>query len=203
MNDVTHIRSDIGRGDLQAAEQLLPLVYDELRQLAAQRLAQERPGQTLQATALVHEAYLRLVDVEQAQTWNGRGHFFAAAAEAMRRILVEKARSKARLKRGGGRHRVELDDPKLAYAEPAEELIAIDEALEQLEREDPLLAVEVLADLAEAPGQVSGELIPPRRSPAERAAIPRGDIACGTWGFVCPHRAHRRAVTLSWPLLSG
>ena len=121
----------------------------------------------------------------------------------MRRILVEKARSKARLKRGGGRHRVELDDPKLAYAELAEELIAIDEALEQLEREDPLLAVEVLADLAEAPGQVSGELIPPRRSPAERAAIPRGDIACGTWGFVCPHRVHRRAVTLSWPLLSG
>jgi RNA polymerase sigma factor (TIGR02999 family) len=116
------------------------LVYDELRRLAAQRLAQEKPGQTLQATALVHEAYLRLVDLEQARSWNGRGHFFAAAAEAMRRILVEKARSKARLKRGGDRRRVELDDPKLAYTEPVDELIAIDEALEQLEREDPRAA---------------------------------------------------------------
>src|SRR5262245_19507571 len=101
MSDVTHILSAIEGGDSNAAEQLLPLVYDELRTLAAQRLAQEKPGQTLQATALVHEAYLRLVDVEQAQSWNSRGHFFAAAAEAMRRILVEQARRKGRVKRGG------------------------------------------------------------------------------------------------------
>src|SRR5881397_3901339 len=101
MNDVTRILSAIEQGDPHAAEQLLPLVYDELRQLAAQKLAQEQPGQTLQATALVHEAYLRLVDVDQEQHWDSRGHFFAAAAEAMRRILVEKARRKKRLRRGG------------------------------------------------------------------------------------------------------
>src|SRR6266436_2510821 len=104
MSDVTHILSAIEQGDPSAAEQLLPLVYDELRKLAAQRLAQEKPGQTLQATALVHEAYLRLVDVEQAQHFNSRGHFFAACAEAMRRILVEQARRKRRVKRGGGAH---------------------------------------------------------------------------------------------------
>src|SRR5919202_5875976 len=103
MSEVTRILSAIDQGDPQAAEQLLPLVYDELRKLAAGRLAQEKPGQTLQATALVHEAYLRLVDVERAQHWNSRGHFFAAAAEAMRRILVEAARRKHRLKHGGGR----------------------------------------------------------------------------------------------------
>src|SRR6516225_1634291 len=102
MSNVTQILSAIEQGDPRAAEQLLPLVYDELRKLAAARLAQEKPGQTLQATALVHEAYLRLVDVEEAQQWNSRGHFFAAAAEAMRRILVEQARDKGRLKRGGG-----------------------------------------------------------------------------------------------------
>jgi RNA polymerase sigma factor (TIGR02999 family) len=103
MSDVTRILSAIEQGDAHAAEQLLPLVYDELRQLAAAKLAQEKPGQTLQATALVHEAYLRLVDVEQAQHWNSRGHFFAACAEAMRRILVDAARSKKAEKRGGGR----------------------------------------------------------------------------------------------------
>src|SRR6059036_3543918 len=103
MTEVTRILSAIEQGDPHAAAQLLPLVYDELRQLAARRLAQEQPGQTLQATALVHEAYLRLVDVDKAQTWDSRGHFFAAAAEAMRRILVERARSRRRLKRGGNR----------------------------------------------------------------------------------------------------
>jgi RNA polymerase sigma factor (TIGR02999 family) len=106
MDEVTRILSAIERGDEQAAEQLLPLVYDELRKLAAQKLAQEKPGQTLQATALVHEAYLRLVDQERAQRWESRGHFFAAAAEAMRRLLVESARRKRRLKHGGGRARV-------------------------------------------------------------------------------------------------
>src|SRR5262245_4596324 len=114
MNDVTHILSAIERGDPNAAEQLLPLVYDALRKLAAQRLAQEKPGQTLQATALVHEAYVRLVDAEQAHGWNGRGHFFVAAAEAMRRILVENARRKARIKHGGGRRRHELQPDLVA-----------------------------------------------------------------------------------------
>jgi RNA polymerase sigma factor (TIGR02999 family) len=116
MSDVTRILSAIEQGDPRAAEQLLPLVYDELRRLATRRLAQEKPGQTLQATALVHEAYPRLVNVEQAQSWNGRGHFFAAA-EAMRRTLVEKDQNKARSKRGGNHGRIELDDPKLAYTE--------------------------------------------------------------------------------------
>src|SRR6266852_853781 len=110
MNDVTRILSAIEQGDPQAAERLLPLVYDELRKLAAQKMAQEAPGQTLQATALVHDAYLRLVDVDKAQHWNSRGHFFAAAAEAMRRILVEQARRKRADKRGGKRRRVPLDD---------------------------------------------------------------------------------------------
>src|SRR6202795_5373149 len=113
MSEVTRILSAIEQGDPHAAEQLLPLVYDELRKLAAQKLAQEKPGQTLQATGLVHEAYLRLVDVEKAQHWNSRGHFFAAAAEAMRRILVEQARRKGRLKRGGDlqRHDVAVNEP--------------------------------------------------------------------------------------------
>ena len=110
MTEVTRILAAIDQGDPQVAERLLPLVYDELRRLAAQKLAQEKPGQTLQATGLVHEAYLRLVNVENAQHWNSRGHFFAAAAEAMRRILVEQARRKRRLKRGGGKERVDLND---------------------------------------------------------------------------------------------
>src|SRR5215469_658623 len=110
MTDVTRILSAIEQGDPQAAAQLLPLVYDELRQLAAQRLAQEKPGQTLQATALVHEAYLRLVGGEQTPDWNGRRHFFAAAAEAMRRILIDRARHKQTRKAGGGRRRLDLDD---------------------------------------------------------------------------------------------
>jgi RNA polymerase sigma factor (TIGR02999 family) len=110
MTDVTQILSAIEQGDPSAADQLLPLVYDELRKLAAQKLAQEKPGQTLQATALVHEAYLRLVGVDQGKNWDSRGHFFAAAAEAMRRILVERARSKRRVKRGGGAQRLTLDE---------------------------------------------------------------------------------------------
>lgn len=137
MSDVTRILSQIEQGDSAAAERLLPLVYEELRQLAAARLAQERPGQTLQATALVHDAYLRLVDVQQAQHWDSRGHFFAAAAVAMRRILVEQARRKQRLKRGGERHRVPLDEVELECEVPAEELLALDEAIGRLELEDP------------------------------------------------------------------
>src|SRR5437773_8358566 len=123
MNDVTRILSAIEHGDSHAAAQLLPLVYDELRKLAAQRLAHEKPGQTLQATALVHEAYVRLVDTEKAQRWNSRGHFFAAAAEAMRRILVEQARRKGSLKRGGCRAREELDEENLVAAQVPDELL--------------------------------------------------------------------------------
>ncbi len=140
MNDVTRILSAIEQGDSGAAERLLPLVYDELRKLAAQRIAQEKPGQTLQATALVHEAYLRLVDAEGAGAWNSRGHFFAAAAEAMRRILVNRARDKRRLKRGGERERVELEDVAIADEAGAPDILALDEALEGLAREEPASA---------------------------------------------------------------
>src|SRR5690349_4352701 len=140
MTDVTRILSAIEQGDPHAAEQLLPLVYDELRKLAAQKLAQEKPGQTLQATALVHEAYLRLVDIEKASQWNSRGHFFAAAAEAMRRIVLDRARDKRRLKRGGGVQRVEIDLGEVPGDPPDVDVLALDEALEQLEREDPTCA---------------------------------------------------------------
>jgi RNA polymerase sigma factor (TIGR02999 family) len=136
MNDVTRVLSAIEQGDPQAAERLLPLVYEELRKLAAHKLAQEKPGQTLQATALVHEAYLRLVGTEDPG-WSGRGHFFAAAAEAMRRILVENARRKKRLRHGGGSPRLDLDGVDPAGAAPAEELLALDEALELLASKDP------------------------------------------------------------------
>ena len=139
MNDVTRILSEIDQGDLRAAEQLLPLVYDELRKLAAQRLAREKPGQSLQATALVHEAYLRLVDEKQAREWNSRGHFFAAAAEAMRRIIIDRARDRRRLKRGGGGRQVEIDLGEIPD-EADDDLLALDEALEQLERDDPICA---------------------------------------------------------------
>src|ERR1700675_3073928 len=134
MNDVTRILSAIEHGDPSAAAELLPLVYDELRELAAQRLAQEKSGQTLQATALVHEAYLRLVNVEAVQHWNSRGHFFAAAAEAMRRILVENARRKRRPKHGGDRKRIELDEA-LSVVDPRHDLLALDEALTRLAAE--------------------------------------------------------------------
>jgi RNA polymerase sigma factor (TIGR02999 family) len=129
--------SAIDRGDPQAAEQLLPLVYDELRRLAAEIMTQEKPGQTLQATALVHEAFIRLVDTEKAQRWDSRGHFFAAAAEAMRRILINRARDKGRFKRGGHLRRVDLDKVELAVDAPNEELVAIDEVLKQLAEENP------------------------------------------------------------------
>jgi RNA polymerase sigma factor (TIGR02999 family) len=140
MKDVTQVLSAIEAGDPRAAEQLLPLVYDELRRLAAQRLAQERPGETLQATALVHEAYLRLVDVPRPQHWNSRGHFFAAAAEAMRRILVENARRKLAEKHGGDRLRVDLPEGLAAPAARSDDLVALDEALSRLERHDPAAA---------------------------------------------------------------
>ena len=131
MSDVTRILGQIESGDPKAAEELLPLVYEELRKLAAAKMAQEKPGQTLQATALVHEAYIRLVDVEKAQHWDSRGHFFAAAAEAMRRILVEHARGKTRQKRGGARRQLDLDAIDAAVQAAPEQLLAIDEALEQ------------------------------------------------------------------------
>jgi RNA polymerase sigma factor (TIGR02999 family) len=137
MSEVTRILSAIEDGDPQAAEQLLPLVYDELRKLAQQKLAQEKPGQTLQATALVHEAYLRLVDVDKAQQWNSRGHFFAAAAEAMRRILIDRAREKGADKRGGGRQRLDVDAIDLATTATPDQLLALDEALAKLARADP------------------------------------------------------------------
>jgi RNA polymerase sigma factor (TIGR02999 family) len=135
MSEVTRILSAIEQGDPQAAEQLLPLVYEELRKLAAQRLAQEKPGQTLQATALVHEAYLRLVDTEKVQRWNSRGHFFAAAAEAMRRILVDNARRKERPKHGGGRKRLDLDEARCPANDGAEQLLLVSDALDRLAQE--------------------------------------------------------------------
>jgi RNA polymerase sigma factor (TIGR02999 family) len=140
MTDVTRILLDVEQGNPKAAEQLLPLVYDELRKLAAQKLAHEKPGQTLQATALVHEAYLRLVGSRPEQGWDSRGHFFAAAAEAMRRILVENARRKGRQKRGGDLARVELDEADLACRMPPEDLLALDAALARLAAEDPVKA---------------------------------------------------------------
>jgi RNA polymerase sigma factor (TIGR02999 family) len=138
--DVTQILNAIEQGDPRAAEELLPLVYDELRKLAAARLDEEKPGQTLQPTALVHEAYVRLVGGAQPQDWNGRGHFFAAAAEAMRRILVESARRKGRARHGGGRARLDLDAVEPAADEADERLLAIDEALTLLAAEDPAAA---------------------------------------------------------------
>jgi RNA polymerase sigma factor (TIGR02999 family) len=145
MSQVTHILNAIEQGDPLAASQLLPLVYDELRKLAALRLAQEAPGQTLQPTALVHEAYLRLVagaegPTPSEQPWDNRRHFFAAAAEAMRRILIDRARDKHRLKRGGGWRRLHLDRIEVTLEDPPEDLLALDEALEGLAREDPLCA---------------------------------------------------------------
>ena len=144
MSEVTHILAAVERGDPHAAEQLLPLVYDELRKLAAQRLAGEKPGQTLQATALVHEAYVRLVGGEQPHGWNGRGHFFGAAAEAMRRILVETARRKGRVRHGGGRTRIDLDQVVAVDDDGgADDLLALDEALGRLEADQPEVAVVV------------------------------------------------------------
>ncbi len=152
MTDVTRILSAIEEGDAQAAEQLLPLVYEELRKLAAAKLAQEKPGQTLQATALVHEAYLRLVDVEKAQHWNSRGHFFAAAAEAMRRILVDAAHRKIRPKHGGDLRRVDLEAACVLTDDRAEQILSLEKALEKLSAESPqkaeLVALRYFAGLS-------------------------------------------------------
>ncbi len=137
MADVTRVLAAVERGDPHAAEQLLPLVYDELRRLAARRLAHEKPGQTLQATALVHEAYLRLVDTDGARAWAGRAHFFAAAAEAMRRLLVEQARRKGRLKRGGDRVRVDPGDLEVPARAPGDDVVALDEALTRFAEKHP------------------------------------------------------------------
>jgi RNA polymerase sigma factor (TIGR02999 family) len=140
MTEVTRILCAIEQGDPHAAAELLPLVYDELRRLASEKMAHEKAGQTLQATALLHEAYVRLVDGDKAQHWNSRGHFFSAAAEAMRRILVERARSKHRVKRGGRAQRLELDEHLLVTDDRADELLAVHEALDELERHDPQAA---------------------------------------------------------------
>jgi RNA polymerase sigma factor (TIGR02999 family) len=137
MPDVTQILSRIESGEPSAADELLPLVYEELRKLAAAKLVQEKPGQTLQATALVHEAYLRLIDVEETQQWDSRGHFFAAAAVAMRRLLVEQARRKKRLKRGGNAQRVALEEIELEHGFPSDDLLALNEAISKLELESP------------------------------------------------------------------
>jgi RNA polymerase sigma factor (TIGR02999 family) len=140
MADITPLLDAIEKGDPHAAEQLLPLVYDELRKLAAQKLAHEKPGQTLDATGLVHEAYLRLVDTDKEEYWNSRRHFFAAAAEAMRRILVERARAQASLKRGGGRQRLDLDNLTVSSSERPDEVLALDEALTRLAAAEPQAA---------------------------------------------------------------
>ncbi len=137
MSDVTQLLHAIDAGDGKAADQLLPLVYEELRKLAAAKMAQEKPGQTLQATALVHEAWLRLVGSEEQKSWNGRGHFFGAAAEAMRRILVDRARQKARIRHGGGLERLDLEHVTVASEDPAEMVLAIHEAVEKLTLESP------------------------------------------------------------------
>ena len=165
MTDVTRILSAIEAGDPSAAEQLLPLVYDELRKLAARKMAQEKPGQTLQATALVHEAYLRLVDREEVEHWDSRRHFFSAAAESMRRILIENARRKKRLKRGGQLDRAELPDVAQIDQTPRDELIDLDEALKKLAAEDPekaeVVNLRFFAGLAlEEIGQILGIAVP-------------------------------------------
>lgn len=169
MSDVTQILNAIDRGDPHAAHELLPLVYDELRKLAAQKLAQEKPGQTLQATALVHEAYIRLVDVNIAQHWNSRGHFFAAAAEAMRRILVEEARRKRSRKRGGDHQRVNLEEAVCYTPESADEVLSLDEALDKLAEEDPVKAQLVkLRYFAGLPVQEVADVLGISRATADR-----------------------------------
>jgi RNA polymerase sigma factor (TIGR02999 family) len=173
MNDVTRILSDIEQGNTKAAEHLLPLVYDELRKLAAQKLAREKPGQTLEATDMVHEVYLRLVDVERVSHWNSRGHFFAAAAEAMRRIVLDRARDKRRLKRGGNGQRVEIDLGEIPGEAPDVDVLALDEALQQLEREEPVCANLVKLRFFAGVGQ---------REAAESLGLPRR-TADRHWAF--------------------
>jgi RNA polymerase sigma factor (TIGR02999 family) len=177
MSNVTQILAAIEQGDPAAASELLPLVYKELRKLAAQRLAQEKPGQTLQATALVHEAYLRLIgnDAGQASHWNCRGHFFGAAAEAMRRILVDRARNRKRLKRDGERRRIDLDQIEMALDTPSEELLALDEALEKLASEYPecaqLVKLRFFAGMSQ--GDTAAALGVPRRTADRHWAFAR------------------------------
>jgi RNA polymerase sigma factor (TIGR02999 family) len=169
MSDVTQILYAIEQGDPRAANQLLPLVYDELRKLAAQKLAQEKPGQTLEATALVHEAYVRLVDADKAQDWNSRGHFFAAAAESMRRILVESARRKRSIKRGGRHQRINLDGNLSFTPESVEDLLSLDDALRKLADEDPVKAQLVqLRYFAGLPVQQAADLLGISRATADR-----------------------------------
>jgi RNA polymerase sigma factor (TIGR02999 family) len=169
MPNITEVLDAIAQGDDAAAEQLLPLVYDELRKLAAQRLSGEQPGQTLDATALVHEAYLRLVGPGEARHWDNRGHFFAAAAEAMRRILIENARRKSRRKHGGGRRRVELDAEAVAAPTPDEELLALDAALHKFAEQHPDKAKLVeLRFFAGLTGEAAAELLGISPSTADR-----------------------------------
>jgi RNA polymerase sigma factor (TIGR02999 family) len=174
-NDVTSILQAIERGDPLAAEQLLPLVYNELRELATRKLAHEKPGQTLQATALVHDAYIRLVDTGKIENWNSRGHFFAAAAEAMRRIVIDRARDKGRKKRGGGGQRVEIDLGEIAEQAPNVDLLALNEALDQLERDDPdcasLVKLRFFAGLGQ--GEAAVALGLPRRTADRHWAFAR------------------------------
>jgi RNA polymerase sigma factor (TIGR02999 family) len=179
MSEVTRILSQIEQGNISAAEQLLPLVYDELRKLAAAKLAHEAPGQTLQATALVHEAYVRLVGGDAAQGWNSRGHFFAAAAEAMRRILINRARDKQRLKRGGRRQRVDLDAIEVALDTPGEDLLAVDDALELLAAEDRLSAelVKLRFFVGLSQGEAAQSLGIPRRTADRHWAYARAWLA--------------------------
>ena len=168
MSDVTQILNAIEQGDPKAADKLLPLVYEELRHLAAKKMSQEKPGQTLQATALVHEAYIRLVGSED-QNWSGRTHFFAAAAEAMRRILIDNARRKQRLKRGGAQQRVDLDKADLTFEDPSTNIIALDEALEKLAQEDQVKADLVkLRFFAGLTIEQSAEILSISRATAER-----------------------------------
>ena len=176
MSDVTQILCRIDSGDPTASEELLPLVYDELRRLASQRIAQEKPGQTLQPTALVHEAYIKLVDGERSPHWENRGHFFAAAAEAMRRILVDSARRRASQKHGGDCHRVELLDQPASFNDNQMDLLALDEALAKLQAEQPDKAELVkLRYFAGCSLEETAELlgISPRHSPAELGLCPR------------------------------
>jgi len=187
MSEVTRILSAIEQGEPHAAEELLPLVYGELRKLAAQKLAQEKPGQTLQATALVHEAYLRLVDVEKVQSWDSRGHFFAAAAEAMRRILIDNARGKQRLKRGGHRKRLNLESIDLASTAAAaqpDELLVLDELIVKLGSEDPDAAQIIkLRYFAGLSIEEAAQLMGISRSTAyEHWAYARGWLRCALLG---------------------
>jgi RNA polymerase sigma factor (TIGR02999 family) len=169
MSDLTRLLDAAAGGDGRAVAELLPLVYDELRKLAAQRLAREKPGQTLQATALVHEAYLRLVDVDQAQAWKGRGHFFAAAAEAMRRILVENARRKNAQLRGGDWKRIDLAEAEIASPSTPERLLLLDDALSRLTQEDPGAAeVAKLRLFAGLPVEEAAEVLGVSRATAFR-----------------------------------